>query len=71
MKDGFTAVYNFINENKIDTMEKFVMKLPIFPPHIQRILAHKHEEYKLRKMIWKDCLCICVEMMKSCRGLDG
>ena len=30
-------------------MEKFVMKLPIFPPHIQRILAHKHEEYKFTK----------------------
>ena len=49
MKDGFIAVYNFINENKIDTMEKFVTKLPIFPSHIQRILAHKHEEYKFTK----------------------
>ena len=46
MKDGFTIVTNFLDENQINNMEKFVMKLPIFPRFIQTILAHRHKEYK-------------------------
>ena len=49
MKDGFTIVTNFLDENKIDSMEKFVTKLPIFPRFIQTILAHRHKEYTFEK----------------------
>ena len=49
MKDGFKIVTNFLDENKIDTMEKFVMKLPIFPKFIQTIIAHRHREYECSK----------------------
>ena len=45
MRDGFKIVTNFLDENQIDNMEKFVMKLPSFK-FIQTILAHRHEEYK-------------------------
>tara|TARA_A100001201_G_scaffold138856_1_gene130212 strand:- start:752 stop:961 length:210 start_codon:yes stop_codon:yes gene_type:complete len=46
MRDGFKIITNFLDENQIDNMEKFVMKLPIFPKFIQTILAHRHKEYK-------------------------
>ncbi len=49
MKNGFKTVTNFLDENEIDTMEKFVMKLPIFPKFIQTIIAHRHKEYLFDK----------------------
>jgi hypothetical protein len=49
MKDGFQIVYNFMEENQIDTMEKFTSTVHIFPDVIQQILAHKHEEFKFDK----------------------
>ena len=49
MRDGFKVVVNFLDENQIDSMEKFVMKLPIFPKFIQTILAHRHKEYLFNK----------------------
>ena len=54
MRDGFKIVTHFHDENQIDNLEKFVMKLPIFPKFIQTILAHRHEEYKFDQMIWTD-----------------
>ena len=49
MRDGFKVVVNFLDENQIDSMEKFVTKLPIFPKFIQTILAHRHKEYLFNK----------------------
>ena len=49
MKDGFKVVSNFLEENQITSMEKFVEHLPIFPPLIKKILAHKSEDFKLNK----------------------
>lgn len=49
MKDGFTTITNFLDENNIDNIEKFVTKLPIFPKFIQTILAHRHEEYSFSR----------------------
>lgn len=45
MKDGFVTITNFLDENEIDNIEKFVTKLPLFPKFIQTILAHRHKEY--------------------------
>ena len=49
MKDGFTTITNFLDENNIDNIEKFVTKLPIFPKFIQTILAHRHKEYSFSR----------------------
>ena len=45
MKDGFVTITNFLDENEINSIEKFVTKLPSFPKFIQAILAHRHTEY--------------------------
>ena len=49
MRDGFKVVTNFLDENQINSMEKFITKLPIFPKFIQNILAHRHKEYRFDK----------------------
>jgi hypothetical protein len=49
MKDGYIIVHNFLQENRIDNVEKFVTKLPIFPKFIQTILAHRHKEYEFSR----------------------
>ncbi len=49
MKDGYIIVHNFLQENQIDNLEKFVTKLPIFPKFIQMILAHRHKEYEFSR----------------------
>ena len=45
MKDGFVTITNFLDENEINSIEKFLTKLPSFPKFIQAILAHRHKEY--------------------------
>ena len=49
MKDGFQAVTNFLDENNITSMEKFVERLPNFPSVIQKILASKHKDFDFNK----------------------
>ncbi len=49
MKDGFVTITDFLDENKIDNVEKFVTKLPLFPKFIQTILAHRHKDYKFSR----------------------
>jgi|TARA_R110001592_G_scaffold64371_1_gene197881 hypothetical protein len=49
MKDGFVTITDFLDENKIDNIEKFVTKLPLFPKFIQTILAHRHKDYKFNR----------------------
>tara|TARA_B100000287_G_scaffold158317_1_gene149349 strand:- start:969 stop:1178 length:210 start_codon:yes stop_codon:yes gene_type:complete len=49
MKDGFITITNFLSENNIDNLEKFVTKLPVFPKFIQTILAHRHQDYSFSR----------------------
>jgi len=49
MKDWYIIVHNFLQENRIDNVEKFVTKLPIFHKFIQTILAHRHKEYEFSR----------------------